>query len=61
VNLTNICKKDRDIIGNIPPEKSARNLLCPTKSVGSTPMNSNKGATRSTQSLKDCELMSINE
>ena len=26
-NLTNICKNEREIIGSIPPEKSAKNLL----------------------------------
>ena len=47
------------MIGNIPPAKNAKNLLLPTKSVGSTPINSVNGDTKSTQSLKDCPLMSI--
>ena len=27
VNLTNMCKNESDIIGNIPPAKNAKNLL----------------------------------
>ena len=27
INLTNICKKESEIIGNIPPAKNAKNLL----------------------------------
>ncbi len=49
------------MIGNIPPAKNAKNLLWPTKSVGSTPINSTNGETKPTQSLNDCELTSINE
>ena len=56
-----MCKKDNEINGNIPPAKNAKNLLCPEKSVGSTPINSTNGDTKPTQSLNAIEFISIKE
>ena len=54
-----MCRNDNEIKGNIPPEKTAKNRLCPTKSVDSTPINSINGETSSTQEINDLLSISI--
>ena len=54
-----MCKKDKDIKGNIPPENIARNLLCDCKSPCSTPMYSNIGPVNSTHDRNLVESISI--